>query len=192
MNDAAMVRRAERVENLHADLRHAPLGHRPLLDERRQRRALDQLHDDEGRPVSLVDVVDRADARMVQRRGKARFAPEALERIVIGEQLRRKKLERHFTAEQQILGAINDTHAPAAELAQHAIVRDRPPEHCESSTDGSLAGRSQSGLPPSWRVILPTSAATRCRRRRAIGSSTNSGDLVIGEFGDWDLHVGIG
>ena len=74
---------------------------------------------------------------------KACFTTEALERVVIGEQLRRKKLERHFTAEQQILGAINDTHASAAELAQHAIVRNRPPEHGENGTDGSPAGRSQ-------------------------------------------------
>ena len=134
VNDAALVCRTERVEHLHADLGHPPRRHRPLLDERRQRRALDELHHDERRPVILVDVVNRADTRMVQGGRKACFTTEALERVVIGEQPGRKKLERHFTAEQQILGAINDTHASAAELAQHAIVRNRPPEHGENGT----------------------------------------------------------
>ena len=64
-------------------LRDPPAGHRSLLDERGKGRAFHELHHDERRAVPLVDVVDGADARMIQRRGEARFAPEALQRIVI-------------------------------------------------------------------------------------------------------------
>ena len=50
--------------------------------------------------VVLADVVDRADVRMVQRRGDARLAPEAFERLGVRGQLARQELERDLTAER--------------------------------------------------------------------------------------------
>ena len=68
------------VEQL-ADLEALP--RQPL----RQRLALEQLHDDEVLALVLLDRVDRADARVVQRRRRARLALESLQRLRVVRQL---------------------------------------------------------------------------------------------------------
>ena len=98
---------------------------------------------------------------------------------MIGEQLRRQELERHFPAEEQIFGTINDTHPAAAELAQHAIVRNRLSEHCESST--------MAVWPPEVNRLEPSRYAFSrplpywCRRRRRWGFHP-FGNWVIGKL----------
>ena len=48
-----------------------------VADRLAQRAALDELHDDVGRPVVLADVEDGDGVRVVERRGGARLAEEA-------------------------------------------------------------------------------------------------------------------
>jgi serine/threonine-protein kinase len=52
-------------------------GNRPLGDAVRQRRALDQFHDEGRRPVAFLDAVDLPDVRMVQGRERLGLAVEA-------------------------------------------------------------------------------------------------------------------
>ena len=78
VEDARRVRRVQRVDDLERDadrvcLRHGRAGDHPV-----ERAALEVLHRDERAAVRLADVVDRADAGMVQRRGRFRFAVEAI------------------------------------------------------------------------------------------------------------------
>src|SRR6185436_1153056 len=76
------------------------------------------------------DVVDRADVRMVQRRGDSRFAPEAFERLGVRGQLGRQELERDLTAEPDVFGAVDDAHAAAADAFENPIMTDSGADHC--------------------------------------------------------------
>ncbi len=69
-----------------------------------QRHALQKLHGDEVRAILLANVVDRADVGMIQRRGRLRFALEAVQRLrvsgdVFGQELESDKaMERVSSA----------------------------------------------------------------------------------------------
>src|ERR1019366_6767111 len=88
-----------------------------------QRHAIEEFHGNERSTVLLVNVVDGADVGMVQRRGGASFAPEALQRQPVVSQIVGKKLEGDETAETRVLGLVDHTHPPAANLLQNAVVR---------------------------------------------------------------------
>jgi hypothetical protein len=52
-----------------------------------ERLALEKLHSDEGSAIVLTNVVNRANVGMVQRRGRASFALEPLDRLVVPREL---------------------------------------------------------------------------------------------------------
>ena len=80
-------------------------------------------------PCVLADFVDRADVRMVERGGGARFAAEPLHRGVVLREVFGEELERDAAAEAGVFRLVDDTHASAAELAQDAVVRNRLVDH---------------------------------------------------------------
>src|SRR5260370_8208419 len=61
---------------------------------RAQGLSFEQLHHDEGLPVVLLDCMNRADVRMIQRRSGPRLACETLQRTGIPAQFSRPKLHR--------------------------------------------------------------------------------------------------
>jgi hypothetical protein len=61
---------------------------------------------------------------VIQGGGGPGFATEALEGLGIARQVIRQKLERHGTAELEVLGFVDDAHAAAAELRQDAVTGD--------------------------------------------------------------------
>ena len=85
--------------------------------ERPQRLALDQLHDEEGLALVLVDVVDRADVGMVQGGGGAGLAAEPLQPLRDPGILRGQELEGDAPAQAGVLGLVDDPHAAAARAA---------------------------------------------------------------------------
>ena len=94
-----------------------------------QRLALEQLHRDEALPLDLVDRVDGADVRMVERGGGPRLALEARLGIAVARPLGREKLERHGAPELQVLGAVDDAHAAGPELLDDLVVQDGAADH---------------------------------------------------------------
>src|SRR5439155_368418 len=93
-----------------------------------ERLALEALHDDVVLALVLTDVVDGADARVVERGGGAGLPLEALHRVRILRHLERKELERDTAAQAQVLGLVNDAHAAPAQLLEDAVVRDGSPD----------------------------------------------------------------
>ncbi len=83
MGDALGVRRGQGLGDLDAGLDHQLERHRLAADGVSQVSALQVLHGDEGQALVLVDLVDRADVGMAERRGGARLAHEALDRLAI-------------------------------------------------------------------------------------------------------------
>ena len=125
--------------------------------------AVEQLHRDEGLALVLVDVVDRADVGVLERGGRACLTLQPLERLSVARQLFGQELERHAAAQFQILGLVDDAHAAAAQLRNHAVVGDRLADHraarCATNSfcfpiasariaanSGSLRIESKSGL----------------------------------------------
>ena len=105
--------------------------------------AFEELHDDEGLAVFLIDLVDGADVGMVESRGGAGFSLEAVEGLAVLGQFVRKKFERDGTAEFDVFGAINDSHAATAQLFDDAIVRDSLAEHRVDYRIGHRVGRGK-------------------------------------------------
>ena len=113
---------------------------RPAPDPVGERLALEQLHRDEVLPLVLVDLVDRADPGVIERRGRPRLALEALERAGLLGHLHGQELERHVAAELGVLGLVHDAHAAAAELRGDPVVGDGLADHgCISRRHHSLA-----------------------------------------------------
>src|SRR6202040_828950 len=91
MEDALRAPRVERVSHFNRDLEQRVDAQRPGRDALLQRDALHQFHRDERYALVFVDVVDRADIRMVQRGCGPSLALEALERSGIGRHAQRQK-----------------------------------------------------------------------------------------------------
>ncbi len=72
----------------------------------------------------LVDIVDGANVGMVEGGGGLGFALEALERLMVLGHFLRQEFERHEAVELRVLSFVDDTHAPAAQLLQDAVVGD--------------------------------------------------------------------
>ena len=83
VDDAACVRRVQRIGNLDSDVQHLVRLERTAGKAIAKRLSLHQLHDDERTQVVLTNVVNRADMRVVQRRCGARFGPETVNRLLV-------------------------------------------------------------------------------------------------------------
>jgi len=66
VNDALRVGGIERVGNLDGDIEQAIEFHRPAVDGMFQGAAVEEFHGDESFAVVLADIVDGADAGVVQ------------------------------------------------------------------------------------------------------------------------------
>ena len=108
----------------------------PAPDPLRERLSLEQLHGDEVLALVLVDRVDGADPGVVERRGRARLALEALEGGRVGGELGGQELERDVPAELRVLGLVDDAHAAAAELRDDPVVGDGLADHRPSPSGG--------------------------------------------------------
>ena len=80
-------------------------------------------------PILLTDVKDHANIGMIQRGGSLRFALKTSEGLCISGHFFRQEFESDKTVETNVLGFIDNTHAPTAELLDDAEVRDGLAEH---------------------------------------------------------------
>ena len=120
---------SRRVGDLDAELEHAVERQRAARELVLQRPAVEQFHDDELLAVVLADVVDRADVRVVERRGDARLAAEAVERFGVGGEIGGQELQRDLAAEADVLGAVDHAHAAGAEPLENLVMGDNGANH---------------------------------------------------------------
>ena len=125
MRDVPRVRGRERCPDLARGSHHFARG-RPAAagDLLTQRVTVDELTRNEELAVELLERVDRADARVLQRRRGARLPsqPFTLQRIV--HQIRWQRLEGDRTAESRIGGQVDSTHASASDLTDNCVGAD--------------------------------------------------------------------
>src|SRR5260370_32254057 len=112
VNDSLRVRRLERIRELNADIEQARDVERGAENPLRERLPFQQFHGDEVLPLELIDRVDGADRRMVERRRGARFPLKALQEHRVLRHLGGGKLERDAASERRVLGFLDDTHPP--------------------------------------------------------------------------------
>ena len=84
MDDALLVRRFERLGDLPRNRHRLVQRQRPAGDPIGQRLALDQFEDQRMRLAAVLEPVNRADVRMVERGQHLRFALEAGQAFGIG------------------------------------------------------------------------------------------------------------
>jgi hypothetical protein len=88
--------------------------------------------------VVLANLVDGANVRMIQRRGRAGLSSETLNRLLVLRRIVGKKFKCNEAAEQRVLGLIDDSHPAAAKPLDNPIMGDGLADHCER---GALVAR---------------------------------------------------
>src|SRR5271157_574602 len=84
MDDARVMGSVQRLGDVNGQRQQRFRFQRTAADAMLQRHSIEKFHGNERSTVLLVNVVDGADVGMVQRRGGARFAAEALQRLPVG------------------------------------------------------------------------------------------------------------
>lgn len=133
MDDAGGVRFGEALGDLDRDVERVVQLQRAACDLLLQRLAVVESHHEEELPVGrLVDLVDRADVGMVQRRRGLRLDHEASLGVLVAREVGRQDLQRDRAPELGVLGPVHDAHASAAQLLDDAIVGAGLTDHPES------------------------------------------------------------
>jgi hypothetical protein len=127
VDDAVLVGRGQTVRRLRADFQHLLLGEGRALIA--QRLPVHMLHDDEELAVMLLDVVDGANVRMVERRRRACLLQKARPCIRLCRHLRREKFQRDFAIEFGIDGEIHLAHAARAEVLKDLVMCNGLTDH---------------------------------------------------------------
>jgi hypothetical protein len=121
--------------------------------------ALDILHHDEGLSVGFADFVNRADVRVIQRRGVLRFAHQPCSSAIVrGEVL--YQLYRDGAAQTRVAGAIHLSHAAGANQADDLV-----------GTETNTGGQAHSGESAASLIPRPLSPGTHTIRWIASGCS---------------------
>ncbi len=118
VHDAAAVRAREARSDVERATQGALAVQRPAVELLAEGEPLDELHDDEGDALVLLDVVDGRDAGM----GERRRGPRLLEQAEAAARALGEHLERDRTFELGVAGAVDHPEAALAEPALDAEV----------------------------------------------------------------------
>ena len=110
MDDALLVRGFERVGDLLRDRQHVGERQRTAPDDRGEVLTIDELHHER----VLLDAVDRADVRMVERGEQLRLAREPSQAAGVSRKELGQDLQRNVAIESGVAGAIDLAHAAFA------------------------------------------------------------------------------
>src|SRR5208282_2168730 len=127
MDDTLRVSRIECVGDLDAHIKHRLDLHRLASNPVPERLPLQQFHCDEGSPICLVNLVDRANVRVIQRGRSLGFPLEAAESLCIVGEVIGKELQCDVATEFQVFRFVHHTHAPTADPAEDAVMGNRLP-----------------------------------------------------------------
>ena len=127
MDDSLRMGRVECVGDLDAQIEHRFDLQRLATDPVPERLPLQQFHGDEGSPIDLVNLVDRADVRVVQRGRSFGLPLETAEGLCVVGEVVGKELQGDVATELEVFRLIHHAHATAADLAEYAVMGNRLP-----------------------------------------------------------------
>ena len=123
MDHAALVGVVERLRHLLAHLQHVFFGEDAPFDEQRaQRLALDELHDEEVVTTLFAEVVARDDVRIVERSDDARLAAQPIDVATVARQRRLQDLQRHDAVELLVARLEHGPHRARADAVEDLVV----------------------------------------------------------------------
>ncbi len=111
VDDSFRVCGIERVGDLDAQIEHRFDLQRLASDPVPERLPLQQFHGDEGSPIGLVDLVDRADVRVVQGGRSFGLPLETAESLRVVGEFVGKELQGDVATELQVFRLVDHTHA---------------------------------------------------------------------------------
>src|SRR6266436_3849624 len=106
--------------------------------------AVHELHDDKVLSIFFADVVNRADAGMIEGRGCFGFASKPLNRggTLLG--FLRKEFQRDHTFQTGIFCFVHHAHAATAQLLDDAVVRNDATDHKYDASLSRMLGCASS------------------------------------------------
>ena len=124
MDDAFGVGDVERICNLNPDLEDLFKGKWLAVNVLAQCLAVDEFHGDERPVILFANVVDGADAGMVQRGRGVGFAAKTFQRLRVLHHVIRQKFQRDGAIETRVEGFVDHTHSTSTEFLYDTEVRD--------------------------------------------------------------------
>ncbi len=100
-----------------------------MSQARRERFALDELHDTEQALFGFEQLVDVADVRMVERGGRQCLGPEPVLGLLVGRLALANRLDGDRAFELLVVGLVDDAHAAGANGREDLVVSDHACEH---------------------------------------------------------------
>ena len=126
MHDARAVGLRQPLADLRGDVDGVVQRQRSPLDPLLQRLArVVRHHEVELAVVRFVDLVDRADVGVVQRRRRFGLLEEALLGRLVAGQIGRQDFDRHLTVKARVVGRVDDPHAAVAEFGEDRVRAER-------------------------------------------------------------------
>ena len=114
MHNALRVCRIERFGDLRSNFQQRVHSKWLCGDAMLQRSAFQKFHREKRMAVGFVNLVNRADVRMIKRGSSARFSLEPLERLAVPRELVGQKFQRDESAKLGVFGLVHHAHAAAA------------------------------------------------------------------------------
>src|SRR6185437_3625399 len=124
MNDASAMRRVEGVSDFDRDVENLLERKGSVTDALLESRAVEKFHGEETALAVAANFINRADVRMIERGSGAGFAAKAFECVSVADEIIGKKFKRDEAAEVCVLSLVDNTHAPAADFFNNAVVGD--------------------------------------------------------------------
>ena len=129
MNDSPRTGGVQRVGQLGTEFEQGIGGHGTPVDTFSQRLTFEQFHDEIRLAIVFADVVDGANARMIQGRRGTGLTLETFERRGVFGEVRSEKFQRDLAAETGVFRPKNLAHASAAQWVNYAVVRNCFADH---------------------------------------------------------------
>src|SRR5262249_54010547 len=126
MNDASLVKRAERVEHGERNLNRFVRRERSSKKARAERLPVEKLHREEQSLSVFVDFVQLADIGMVDAGSGTRLTPQALSFLTVVE-ARPYPLDGDRSVQPIVMGGIDHAHSAFTQLPRDPI----PPDHLQ-------------------------------------------------------------
>src|SRR5437588_1648189 len=142
MNDPLGMRSRQSIRHLNADIEHLVHLERFAAHPLLKAYSLQFLHHNEGMAAIVIDIVNSADARVIELRSGAGLAYETIERLLVVDHLRGNEFQRDVTGKARVFRLIHHTHATTTELAHDVIVGDSLADHFRASVpSAAMLGR---------------------------------------------------
>ena len=169
VDDAVLVRGAQRLGDLHQDRARPRPGDDPLrLEGAPEILAVEVLHRDVDQPLRRLPEVGDVDHVLVaDARGALRLLQEARDQIGPAGQILEQDLERDLLLDERVLREVDAAHPPLADLAQDPVtIRQHAPDERIVNRGARVSHRHC--ISNLTRCPSPTPSPARARRSRRI------------------------